>query len=144
MEMMAAPRDGSLLPARRAHHAGFTLIELMITVAIVAILAAVAYPSYVQYVQRSHRADAGAALTGAAQWMERQYTVNNVYPAAVTGSNTSKYAVSVFAGTNTSFTLQAAPIAPWTDADCGALRLTNVGDKGIYGGTSTAAKCWGR
>jgi type IV pilus assembly protein PilE len=144
VEMIISPRQNRLRAVLDVHQRGFTLIELMITVAIVAILAAVAYPSYVQYVQRSHRADAGAALASAAQWMERQYTTNNVYPTAVTGSGTSKYAVSVLVSTNTSFTLQAAPIAPWTDADCGALRLTNVGDKAIYGGTSTAAKCWGR
>jgi type IV pilus assembly protein PilE len=136
------------LPARRgvrtSRSNGFTLIELMITVAIVAILSAIAYPSYVQYVQRGHRADAAAALASAAQVMERQYTVNNVYPLTVTGLNTAKYAISVSARTNTTFTLQAAPIAPWTDTDCGALTLTNVGVTGIYGGTSTISKCWGR
>jgi type IV pilus assembly protein PilE len=46
--------------ARRT--AGFTLIELMIAVAVVAILAAVAYPSYVDYIRRSHRADAQSFL----------------------------------------------------------------------------------
>lgn len=145
MEVVHLPHHRSYFSLQGVHRRrGFTLIELMITVAIVAILAAIAYPSYVQYVQRSHRADAGAALASAAQWMERQYTTNNVYPATVTGMSTSKYNLSVFASTNTSFTLQAAPIAPWTDADCGSLRLTNTGAKAISGGTSTADKCWGR
>lgn len=143
MEIVASQRGGVLHEHRCSHRSGFTLIELMITVAIVAILAAIAYPTYVQYVQRSHRADAIAALTSAAQSMERQYTVSNVYPTTVAGLDTSKYTVSVFASTNTSFTLQAAPIASWSDADCGTLRLTNTGVKTISG-TSTLAKCWSR
>jgi type IV pilus assembly protein PilE len=98
----------------------------------------------VQYVQRSHRADAGAALTGAAQWMERQYTTNNVYPATVTGLNTSKYNLSVLASTNTSFTLQAVPNASWSDADCGTLTLTNTGLRGRSVVTTSLDKCWGR
>lgn len=132
---------------RCARVTGFTLIELMITVAIVAILAAVAYPSYTEYVRRSHRADAAAALTSAAQVMERQYTTSNPqrYPMSVSGMNTSKYAIAVSARTDNSFELQAAPIAPWTDAACGVLTLTNVGVQGKgVSGTSTATKCWGR
>jgi type IV pilus assembly protein PilE len=58
---------------------GFTLIELMIVLAIVAILAAIAYPSYQDSVRKSRRADARAVLVEAAQWMERYFTVNNRY-----------------------------------------------------------------
>ena len=53
---------------------GFTLIELMIVVAIVGILSAVAYPSYTEYVRRGHRADARAGLLQAQQWLERAAT----------------------------------------------------------------------
>lgn len=55
---------------------GFTLIELMITLAIVAIVAAIAYPSYTESVRKSRRADARAVLLEAAQFMERIYTEN--------------------------------------------------------------------
>jgi type IV pilus assembly protein PilE len=58
---------------------GFTLIELMITVAIVAIVASIAYPSYTRQVQKSRRADAGGALMQMANAMERQFTMSNAY-----------------------------------------------------------------
>ena len=59
--------------------AGFTLIELMITVAIVAILAALALPSYSAYVARARRADARTQLLQAAQFMQRFYAANDRY-----------------------------------------------------------------
>ena len=62
----------------RGEH-GFTLIELMITLAVVAILAAIAYPSYQDSVRKSRRADAKSVVLNAAQWMERFYTANNRY-----------------------------------------------------------------
>ena len=59
--------------------AGFTLIELMITVAVVGILAAIAYPSYQQQVKQSRRADAQAALVSLAGVMEKNFSQNNSY-----------------------------------------------------------------
>lgn len=58
---------------------GFTLIELMITVAIVAILASLAYPSYQEYIAKSRRAEARSVLMAAQQWMERFYSENYRY-----------------------------------------------------------------
>src|SRR5690554_7773304 len=58
---------------------GFTLLELMIVVAVVGILAAIAYPSYMDSVRKSNRADAKAALNDAAQQMQRCYTLNSSY-----------------------------------------------------------------
>ena len=59
--------------------AGFTLIELMITVAIVAILASIALPSYTAYVARARRAEARTQLLQAAQFMQRFYAANDRY-----------------------------------------------------------------
>lgn len=58
---------------------GFTLIELMISLAIVAILVAIAYPAYNDYVIRSRRAEAKRALVTAAQFLERRYSTQNTY-----------------------------------------------------------------
>lgn len=66
---------------------GFTLVELMITVAIVSILAAVAYPSYIEHVAKGRRADARARLAVAQHWMERYYTERYSY--ASTGATTT-------------------------------------------------------
>ncbi|KTT67371.1 pilus assembly protein PilE [Pseudomonas oryzihabitans] len=66
---------------------GFTLIELMITVAIVGILAGIAYPSYQSYVLRSHRSEGQALLNEAAARMERYYAQNNAYTNKVSDLN---------------------------------------------------------
>src|SRR5258705_11108197 len=58
---------------------GFTLIELMIRVAIIAVLSAIAYPSYRESVAKSRRSDAQAVLVQGNQWMERFYAENYAY-----------------------------------------------------------------
>jgi type IV pilus assembly protein PilE len=114
---------------------GFTLIELMIVVAVVAILAAVAIPSYQNHIIRTNRADAMSVMQGFAQAMERYYAQNNTYVGAVEGTvfpaqspieGTARYALSVQAADATSFTLRATPVAG-SQADDGFLEITNTG-----------------
>lgn len=84
--------------------AGFTLIELMIVVAIIGILAAIAYPSYQDQIRKSRRADAMEALTMAAAMEERIFTEKNSYTSVIgtIGGATSAegyYTISVVAQT---------------------------------------------
>lgn len=150
---------------------GFTLIELMITLAVIAILAAIAYPSYQDSVRKSRRADAKSVLLNAAQWMERFYTEHNCYhrdtppcsdptvtvalPGGLTQApiegGTKYYNISMTdcAGaaqvTADSFTLRAAPIAgsPQVNDRCGVLTLTSTGVRGVcVAAPPTADECW--
>lgn len=115
---------------------GFTLIELMIVVAVVAILAAIAMPSYQRYVIRTNRADAMSVMQGFAQAMERHYAQNNTYATAVAGTvfpsqspldGTARYALSIQAATATTFTLRATPVAGGTQGGDGFIEITNTG-----------------
>lgn len=140
---------------------GFTLIELMIVVAVVGVLAGIAYPSYQDSVVKSRRADAKAALLELSTFMERLNTATGCYnagtdkdctppnadaaiptlPFVVTPkSGTANYDLTVTATTN-AFTLTAAPKSNAPDSKCGSLTLTNTGVKGVTG-SGTVAECW--
>ncbi|WP_019866218.1 type IV pilin protein [Methylovulum miyakonense] len=110
---------------------GFTLVELMISVAIVGILAGIAYPSYQENVRKSHRADAQAVLMNLVNIMERRFTETNDYTLVPAQDPTPYYNIVINA-TATTYTLQAVPI----DADtCGTLQIDNLGNK-------SPAGCW--
>ncbi|MBV7455359.1 type IV pilin protein [Acidovorax sp. sif1233] len=146
-------------PLRKAQH-GFTLIELMIVVAIVGILSAIAYPSYTEYVRRGHRAEARAGLLQAQQWLERASTATGVYPTVLpnnlqwrlaggTADPTKRYTIGFQAGnTNAVFTLVATRKAPGPQATdrCGDFTLTNTGTRDAINrdASITAADCWNK
>ena len=135
----------------RANQRGFTLIELMIVVAIVGILAAVAYPSYAEYIRRGHRAEARAGILQGAQWMERAATATGVYPApGVFPANLKKvpnnrYDIEVVSDGAT-FTLTATPKDAQIGDRCGNYTLTNTGLRGANGATTgdIVTECWGK
>jgi type IV pilus assembly protein PilE len=135
---------------------GFTLIELMIVVAIVAIIGAFAYPSYQESVAKSRRADAQRALIEAEQYMRRYYGAQDTFmgtylPAGLAvspreGSGPTAYNIQLIengavVGTSatdlttegTTFTLQATRTGSMINDRCGDLQLTNTGKKSIKG-----------
>ena len=140
---------------------GFTLIELMVVVAIVAILAAVVLPAYQDSIRKSKRADAQGALMSFANAMERHFTSNGTYlGAGTTGGNTGAptifatkspvdgnstiYNLTIKAVTASTYTLLASPVGG--QASDGKLELDNTGarrwDADNSGGFSTAENTW--
>jgi type IV pilus assembly protein PilE len=137
---------------------GFTLIEMMIVVAIAGILAAVAYNSYTGYVTRGNRAEAKSAMYENAQFLERNFTLANRYDKNTTGADitlpitqtpvagAAKYTITHAAfdssAVDTTYTLIATPAV---NDGCGNLTLNQAGVKGLAGTYSkTVADCWGK
>lgn len=129
--------------------AGFTLIELMIVVAVVAILAAIAVPSYQEQIRKSRRAQAKADVVEYIQMAERYFTVNNTYvgfalPVAVSPREpgaTARYNLAATTQNATQYVLAATAQGPQTNDRCGNLSVSNTGLK-TESGSATLAECW--
>ena len=139
---------------------GFSLIELLIVLAIVSILSAIVYPSYRSHITHAHRIDGQTALLDLANRMERYYLEHNTYQTATIGHNkitnvlTSPlseggwYSLSISEATNDTYVLQATPIGTQATNDtlCQSLTLTSSGIKGIASAimtpTSDSRFCW--
>lgn len=132
--------------------AGFTLIELMITVAIIGILAAIAVPAYGDYVTRSRIPDATSALGAKRVQMEQYFQDNHTYaPAAaapcVADNTTSRFFTfsCEVAGTATAYRLQAVGTGPMTGfkftIDQDNAKVTTI-STGAPSGWTGNASCW--
>ena len=132
-------------------HQGFSLIELLITVAIIGILAMIAVPMYSNYVARSRQADGQAKLMQVAQDLERCYTQYSkydddncsVFASGTVISDQGFYVISASGGdlTESTFTLTATPQNEQADdTDCGNLKLTHLGEESATGDDPDS--CW--
>lgn len=127
---------------------GFTLIELMITVAIIALIASIALPSYASYVQRTRRAEAKTFIYGLANQLERCYTRFGTYnhPSCSVGagpfdSPKGYYRVAISNFTAFSYTLTATPqAAQTTDTQCGRFEINHLGLQSATG--TLGSSCW--
>lgn len=151
-----------MIESSSREHRGFTLIELMIVVAIVGILSAVAYPSYQEYVKSSRRAEAQSALMGLAAAMERHFTANNTYKGAGSasggntgapsiyydqvpnGGGTAYYNLTIVSASDSAFLVKATPAN--AQAGDGFLDVNNQGirrwDKNANDAIDTGEKSW--
>lgn len=147
------------LPTRKSAQQGFSLIELMIVVAIIALLASIAYPSYMRYVVNSKRTAATSALLRIADRQQQFFMDNKSYANDLTnlgfdanpyviaddgtssGGGDSVYSISLSNVTATAYTLTAAPLHGQLERDtaCGSLTLDEAGARGNSGGGDN---CW--
>lgn len=128
----------------RPAHLGFTLIELMITVAVISILAAVALPSYQAHIRKSTRSEAQSFMMAVAARQQQFLVDTRSYGATVAAVGiavptkvAAAYTVTMPAPTPAGFTLTLTPSGAQADEPCGTLSINQAG-------TKTAAKsgCW--
>lgn len=125
---------------------GFTLMELLIALAVVAIISAVAIPSYQGSVRKARRADAKVALNDLAQRLERCHTQFGAYndagcPVTSPVSSPDGYYQTTSVRAAASYTLTAAPQGPQAaDSKCTSLSLDHQGRRTATG--SDSARCW--
>ncbi len=128
---------------------GFTLIEIMIVVAILGIITAIAYPSYIEQVRKGNRSEAKTALLGLAQKMERCFTQYNAYdnancPTSAQTTENGFYQLTV-STTSTTYTLTAEATGGQAgDTDCKKLTINQARAQGALDGDGNAATvdCW--
>lgn len=138
---------------RIRNNKGFTLIELMIVVAIVAILGSIAYPSYTDYVRKARRADGTSSLLNAAHRLERCGSTFGRYDHASCGngvippidSTEAYYSISGVATASTYDFTATAQNEQLNDAGyCNGFTVDEAGVKGLNSGSEGVDRCWNK
>jgi type IV pilus assembly protein PilE len=138
----------------RTKQDGFTLIELMIVVAVIAVLTAIAVPMYRDFVVRSNRSDAIISLTELANLQEKHYSNEMAYTttlADLSYTNTSPegfYSLGITTSATVDYTLTATPVGQQfqDDETCRQFTLNSFGQRSAQdsGGNDTSQQCWNR
>ncbi|RMG35287.1 MAG: prepilin-type N-terminal cleavage/methylation domain-containing protein [Gammaproteobacteria bacterium] len=138
--------------AAKTKTSGFTLIELMIVVAVIAILAAIAYPLYTEQVRKAGRTEGREALLAIAQAEERRYTAEGSYTTSFSdlsvgsvcdvSNNTCTtkekgYYTITLSGGGSTFTATASPQKMLASDTCTSMTINQLGERG---GSGTG--CW--
>lgn len=130
---------------------GFTLIELMIVVAIIGILAAIAYPSYIDSVRRGYRAECKSGVLTVLQAQERFFSSNSTYSTSLAAVGANAFSGDNLAGSACSITAQACAsttgVSQCVDIVATSLRsdsacLTISRDSRGNRSATDVAKCW--
>jgi type IV pilus assembly protein PilE len=138
---------------------GFTLVEVMIVVAIIGILAAIAFPAYTESVAKGRRSKATSQLMQAQQWMERFYSENYAYDKDTTNASpvtrfnvsfatvpppgesaTAYYNISLSNLTATTYTIRAVRATSMANDACGDMTIDNLGKKDFVSGTYDSSR----
>ncbi|WP_053144005.1 type IV pilin protein [Pseudomonas sp. P97.38] len=133
----------------RSSNRGFTLIEIMIVIAIIGIVVTIGYPSLTEYMKKGRRTEIAGLLSEQAQILERYYSKNNSYSDATTGlSNGNDFYTINRTLADQSFTLTAVRKSGSSMATdkCGDFTLNNTGVRSMLNAASgvTTKDCWGR
>ncbi|ATB59135.1 Type IV pilin PilE [Xanthomonas citri pv. fuscans] len=147
MTMLFERSRARVMKRAAAQVRGFTLIELMIVVAVVAILSAIAYPSYTEHVRKSRRAQAKVDLVEYGQLAERFHTVQNTYSGFTLPTNvspreggTAAYTLALTQQTQSGYVITATPAAAQAADKCGTLSIDQASRKTNSRGTKS--DCW--
>lgn len=143
-----------MTPTHAASQRGFTLVELLIVVAVIAILMAIAAPMYRDFVVRSNRSDAIIALTELSNLQEKHYSNEMAYTTTISDlsyPNTSPegfYSLAISTGAAVDYTLTATPVGQQLQDDdtCRELTLNSFGQRSAEDsdGNDTSQQCWNR
>jgi len=131
----------------RRSNRGFTLIEIMIVIAIIGIVITIGYPSLTEYVKKGRRAEVAGLLSEQAQVLERFYSKGSVYTGATGLSAGNDYYTITPTLTDQTFLLTATRKAGSMATDkCGDFTITNTGVRSMVGAKTglTTKDCWGR